>query len=550
VEYTFKHALTQEVAYNSLLQERRKVLHERTAQAIETLFHSRLEDYYSDLAHHYSRSNHTEKAVEYLHLAGQQAVQRSAYTEAISHLTAALELLQTLPDTPERARQELVLQTTVGVPLTATKGYGAPEVETVYTRARELCRRVGETSLLFPVLPGLWNFYLVRAELQTARELGEQLLTLAQSVQDPVPLLEAHGELGSTSFWLGEVTSARAHVEQSIALYDPQQHRSLAFLYGQDPKVTSLSNAALVLWFLGYPDQALKRSHDALTLAQELSHPFSLAFPLSFAAMLHQYRREGQAAQERAEATIALSTEQGFPYWLTFGTILRGWALVEQRPGEEGIAQLRQGLDAWRATGAELRRPYYLGLLAEAHEKVGQVEEGLSALAEALTAADKTGERWWEAELYRLKGELVLQSEVRSPKSQKENQKSKGKRQKKLSVTNPQSPTPNPHSEAEECFLKAIEIARKQSAKSLELRATMSLARLWQQQGKQHAARNTLSDIYNWFTEGFDTADLKDAKVLLEELGGRDTITSDKKRKRVEKGKKGKREKGGKEKHS
>ncbi len=273
-------------------------------------------------------------------------MQRSANAEAISHLTTALELLKTLPDTPERTQQELTLQIALGVRLQATKGYGAPEVGTVYTRARELCRQLGETPQLVRVLPGLWNFYLVRAELQTTRELGEQFLTLAQSVQDPVPLLEAHLALGSASFWLGEVASAQAHLEQSIALYDPQQHRSLAFLYGHDPGVLCLSYAACALWTLGYPEQALKRSQEALTLAQELSHPFSLAFALSYATMLHQYRWEGQAAQERAEATIALSTEQGFPFWLAFGTILRGWVLAEQGQGEEGIAQIRQGLEA------------------------------------------------------------------------------------------------------------------------------------------------------------------------------------------------------------
>ena len=231
-----------------------------------------------------SRSGNTPKAVEYLQLAGQQAVQQSANAEAISHLTTALELLRTLPDTPERAQQELTLQITLGPALMNTKGYGAPEVEKAYTRARELCRQVGETPQLFRVLWGLWYFYFVRAEFQTARELGTQCLTLAQRAQDPALLMEAHFVLQGPLFLLGELTPAREHFEQSIALYGPQQHRALAFLYGQDPKVTSLSPAALALWHLGYPDQALKSIHDALTLAQELSHPYSLAFALLFAA--------------------------------------------------------------------------------------------------------------------------------------------------------------------------------------------------------------------------------------------------------------------------
>jgi predicted ATPase len=349
-------------------------------------------------------------------------------------------------------------------------------------------------------------FYNTRAELQTARELAEQLLRLAQRVQEPAFFLVAHLSLGTTLFFLGELTRARGHLEQSIARYDPQQHRVHAFLYGgHDPGVSCLSYEAWVLWRLGYPDQALKKGQEALTLAQELSHPYSLAFALNFAVYIHQCRRERQAAQERAESAITLSTEQGFPHWLAMGTFCWGWALVEQGQAEEGIPQMRQGLAAYRATGAEVGRPYSLALLAEACGKVGQAEEGLTVLAEALAAVQKTGERMWEAEIYRLKGELSLQSEVRSPKSE---------------ITSPQHPTPSTQAEAEAeaCFLKAIEIAHRQQAKSLELRAVMSLSRLWQKQGKKEEARQMLAEIYGWFTEGFDTADLQEAKVLLEEL--------------------------------
>jgi predicted ATPase len=363
---------------------------------------------------------------------------------------------------------------------------------------------MGETPQLFPVLWGLWMFHTTRGELQTTRELGEQLLSLAQSVQDPALLLQAHHALGNTSFWLGEVASAQAHLEQSIALYDPQQHRSHAFLYGgHDPGACCRSFAALTLWLLGYPDQALKRSQEALTLARALSHPHSLAHALSLAAKFHQFRREGQAAQGRAEAAITLSTEQGFPLWLAWGTIQRGWALAEQGQGEEGIAQIHQGIAAIQATGAEFQRTYFLALLAEAYGKRGQAEEGLTVLAEALGVVDKNEERYYEAELYRLKGTLTLQSKVQSPKSK---------------VYIPQSAFRNPQSEAEECFWKAIEIARRQSAKSLELRATVSLARLWQRQGKQKEAHDILAEIYSWFTEGFDAKDLQEAKAMLDEL--------------------------------
>jgi len=389
-----------------------------------------------------------------------------------------------------------MLQIALGVPLVATKGPAAPEVETVYVRARALCQQVGETPQLFPVLRGLWWVYHGRAEVQTAHELGEQLLRLAQRGHDAALLLEAHNALGASLYALGEFASAREHSEQSLALYDAQQHHSLGFLYGLDPGVVCLSRLAVILWPLGYPDQAPQRSHEALTLAQELSHPSSLALALASAGIVHQYRRESQATQEQAEATMTLSDEQGFAFPLALGTMMRGRALVEQGRREEGIAQMRQGLVAWQATGAKLGRPTTLAMLAEAYGKGGQAEEGLTLLAEALAAVQETGERFREAELYRLKGELTLQ---------------------KFQVQDsPGSCVRGPESEAEKCFLKAIEVARRQQAKSLELRAVMSLSRLWQQQGKKDEARKPLAEIYSWFTEGFDTADLKEAKALLE----------------------------------
>jgi predicted ATPase len=440
------------------------------------------------LAHHSTEAGLHEQGIGYWQKAGQRAIERSANLEAIGHLTTGLEVLKTLPDTPERAQQELTLHITLGVPLRATKGLAAPEVGQVYARTRELCQQVEETPQLFPVLRGLWEFYELQGELQTARELGEQLLSLAQRVGEVELLLVAHNVLGDTLIWLGEFAVAREHLEHGIALYNPQQHRSHAFLYGYDSGVHGLSFGAWALWYLGCPDQALRRIHEALTLAQELSHPFSLAFALAFAAWLHQLRRECQAAQERAAAAITLSTDQGFPFWVAWGTILWGSALTEQGQRAEGIAQMRQGIAAWRATGAELQRPYYLALLAEAYGKAGQAEEGLSVLVEALTAVHKTRERQHEAELYRLKGELLLKQDV--PAEQ----------------------------EAETCLRQAVDVARQQQAKSLELRAAMSLSRLWQQQGKRVETRELLAPIYGWFTEGFDTADLQEAKTLLEEL--------------------------------
>ena len=507
--YLFKHALIQEAAYQSLLRSTRQQYHQRIAQVLEKQFPTIVETQPELLAHHYTAAGLNAQAIGYWQQAGQRAIQHSANVEAVSHLIRGIELLKSLPDTVERLQQELTLQITLGVPLMATKGYAAPEVETAYMRARKLCQqaegRSGVTPpVLFPVLHGLYRFYIVRANFQTARELGEQLLTLAQRVQDPALLLEAHMALGIILFFLGEMVPAREHVERGIALYDPQQHRSHAFLYGQDPGVVCRCYAAWTLWHLGYPDQGLKRIHEALTLAQELSHPYSLVFALNIAAMQHQHRRERVATQERAETAILLSTEQEFLFWLAWGTILRGWAVAEGGQRAEGITQMRQGLATWQNIGVEIARPYALARLTEAYGKGGQATEGFAALTEALLAVHKTGERFHEAELHRLQGELVLQS---------------GFRRQTSAVFTPDVRRQTPDIEAEECFQQALDVARHQQAKALELRAAMSLSRLWQRQGKHVEARQLLTQVYGWFTEGFDTADLQEARALLQTLG-------------------------------
>jgi len=309
--YVFKHALIQDAAYGSMLKSTRQRAHQQIGQLFTQHFAEIVETQPEVVAHHYTEAGLTAQAILYWQRAGQRAVERSANVEAIAHFTKGLELLKILPDTPERAQQELVLQITLSVPLRVTKGFAAPEVEKAYTRARELCQQVGETPQLFPVLWGLWELYFVRAELQMAYELGEQLLTLAQHQQDPTLLLQSHHAEWTTLMYLGELAAARAHTAQGGALYNLQEHRSRAFLCcGHDPGVCCQSNEALALWFLGYPDQARKKSFDTLTLARELDHPFSLAFALGFAAWIHQYHRAGQATQEGAEATITLCREQ------------------------------------------------------------------------------------------------------------------------------------------------------------------------------------------------------------------------------------------------
>jgi predicted ATPase len=512
--YSFLHALYQGVIYERIPTGRCINLHQRLGERLETAYGERAKEIAAELAVHFERGRDYARAVQHLQHAGQNAMRRSAQREAISHLTKGLELLKRLPDTPERAQNEVALQIILGPALIATKGYAAPEVAQAYTRARELCHQLGEGARLFTVLRGLWVFYFVRGELETARELGEQLLRQAQNLHDSAFLLEAYRALGATLGPLGKLTAARVHIEHGIALYNLQQHGSHAFTYGEDPGVSCLSWAALVLELLGYPDQALKRMHEALSLAQELSHPHSLVFALFYAAWVHLLRREERAARERIESLIALADEQGFSYWVKYAAVLRGWALAKQGQEEDGITQMHQGLAVRRATGAKSAEQVFLAKLADISKQVGRVEEGLNLLAEVLVTVDSTGERIWEAELYRLKGELLLAQEMKSQKSKGKSQKSKIPSLQPLTATTPLEA----EREAEECFLKAIDIARRQQAKSWELRASTSLARLWQSQGKRKKAHRLLAGIYGWFTEGFDTKDLQEAKALLDDL--------------------------------
>jgi predicted ATPase len=503
--YVFKHALIQDAAYQSLLRSKRQQYHSQIAQVLEERFAETTETQPELLAHHYTEAGLITQAIPYWQKAGQRAVERSAYVEAVAHLTKGLELLQTLPDTPERAQQELTLQLALAMPLGFTKGLAAPEMGAVHTRAIELCRRVGETPQLWPALWAALGFYLWRGELQTARELAEQLISLAQRVQDSTLLLAAHFGLGQVLYFAGEMVSARAHYGQALALYDPGQRRAVIARVGRDCGVVSLAQLAPVLWVLGYPDQALTRSREALTLAQEIAHPATTAIVWLWDTRLHQFLHEVPTVQQQAEALIALCNEQGVSAYLAGAINWRGWALAMQGQAEDGIQQIQQGMATARAAGTERNRPYHLALLAETYGKTGQVEEGLAALAEALALVDRTGERFYEAELDRLKGELTLkQSSVQGLASSVK--------------TGLESSVQRLESEAEGYFLKAIEVARKQQAKSLELRAAMSLSRLWQQQGRKEEARKMLAEIYNWFTEGFDTKDLQEAQGLLEEL--------------------------------
>ena len=401
-----------------------------------------------------------------------------------------MDVIKHLPEVKQTIETAINIRVDLGPALIVTRGFSAIEVEENYTHARELCEQLGETTQLFPVLWGLARVHDSRGELKVGRELGEQLLTLAQREKDSALLLEAHHEIWANLSALGELTSAWTHLEQGFVLYDPQKHRHHAFLYGgHDPGVCCGYHAAEVLWLLGYPDHALRRSQESLAMARELSHPSTMSFALNWACWFHAHRGEGRAVQALVRESDTLLTEQGFSRLWSQVTFLQGWLLVEQGHQDAGIAQMLKVLGSDQARGRTVRWNGYCGaLLAEAYRGTGRIVEGLKVATDTLTNVQQTDCRYYEAELHRIKGELLL-AQVAADEQQ-----------------------------AEACFQNAIKIARSQSAKSLELRAAMSLSRLQQRQGKKEEARTLLSETYGWFTEGFDTADLKEAKVLLQEL--------------------------------
>ena len=489
--YVFKHALIQQAAYQSLLKSTRQHYHQRIAKALLEIFAETVDTQPELLAHHYTEAGLVAHALPYWHRAGQRAIERSANLEAISHLKKGLEAIKALPPAPEHTQQELMLQLALGAPLLMTRGYPAPEVEHAYARALDLSQQVGDSVQLFHALAGLWGVYLTRPRLHIAVDLAEQAFALARRLADQALLQEAHLMLGASLFYGGELLSARAHLEQAIALYQPQPAGNWQFMLGADPGARALAWAAWALWLLGYPDVARTRMHAAHPLAPDISNAFTRAWVLHFAATLHCWCGELQLAQERADVEINLSHEQGFVRWLAGGMIRRGWILAMRGETNEGIAELEQGLVIWRARAGELGLTSILAQQAEAFGKGGRVKDALGLLAEALGLVEKNAERYYEAELHRIRGELLLEDSTQQAQS---------------------------IDEAERCFLRALDVARRQHARSFELRAAVSLSRLWQTQGKGEEARNLLAETYAWFTEGFDTRDLQDARALLSTL--------------------------------
>ena len=483
-EYTFKHALTQEVAYNSVLMERRQLLHERTGEAIEALFKDRIDDHLAELARHYSRTANTRKALEYLFRAGRQAAARSAHSEAVIQLSSALEFLKHLPDDAERARQELSVQSVLWRSLSNGKGWAAAELEPVYARARELCAQIHDPALAFRVLHGQWLMHFWRRELHAALEIADQLLAVAGIVKHPAMLLVANYARGAVLLHLGELVSANEHQEKALAAFDLRQSLAEGL---EASRLGSFFFLHSGLYGLGYPDRAWAKSREMLEVAQRSSAPFILAHASCFVAANNLLRGDSTTAQKRAEEAMARTEEMGLVSISAMATTLYGAALIGQRRHQEGIAEMRRGFSAFRTTGGT-PRIQDLSILASGFGMIGRSEQGLQVVEEGLASLAKNGEQIGGPWLYRVKGELLL------------------------------AQNPSDVAEAERCFRTAIEIARRQSARSLELRATTSLARLLAKRGRRDEARTMLAEIYGWFTEGFDTADLKDAKALLEEL--------------------------------
>jgi predicted ATPase len=458
------------------------------------------------LAMHFEHGRDFERAVHYRRQAADTALHQHAYREGVNHAARALELLAALPESSERDRQELMIQTVLGAAVIATNGWADPEVARAYARAREICAEMGDTPNLFPILLGLAGFYLMRGDLGVAQEASQQLSALAEATDDAAARLGAHNTAGMVAFYRGEFAAARDHFARSRTIYDPEQHSpsgKRAFWVDHDPGVSCAAHTALTLMMLGHQDRAAASMRECLDYARSIDHPLSLAMAYNFAATFHQYRRERDVVRELEDVRLEYSQKHDFELFLMLGEIYRGWLLAEEGRRENAATQIQHGLAVYQAVGAELGRPTFLGIFAQVCDQLGRSEEALSVIGDAIDLADRTGLHYWDAELRRLKGTFVLHGEPPSPPRRGKPGRSSAER------------------DAESLFLEAIEIARRQETRSAELRAAISLSRLWRRQGKIRQARALLEEIYSWFTEGFETPDLIDARALLEELDAR-----------------------------
>jgi class 3 adenylate cyclase/predicted ATPase/energy-coupling factor transporter ATP-binding protein EcfA2 len=484
--YIFKHALVQDAAHGSLLRSSRQQLHAQIGDALEAHFPELMDSQPELLAQHYAEAGLVEKSIAYWGKAGRRSAARSAMAEAAAQLQKGLDQLALLPDNRRRQQQELEFWSSLGAALRYVKGQAAPEMGDAFTRARELWERLGSPSEFLHIPYGQSNYHIYRGEFDLARRLDEDLLRLSRQRSDSAGLVLGHRSSGRGQMLVGRFASSRSHFEEVLALYDPVAHRSLVHQTGSHPRVGSQGHLGIVLFCLGFPDQALAQSNAAIGEALTLAHPPSLAASLAMGARLLSLGGDNAALDERVGQLIAVATEQGFPMYRALGTVYRGWGKARTGDAAEGLSLLRSGSSAYRATGAEYTMPYYIALLARACEIAGQVEQASTLLDDSLQIAEQIGERWYASELHRHKGEFLL-------------------RQGCLEA-------------AEELYRTALNIAEEQEAKLWELRAAVSLARLGRDQGRRSEACSRLAPVYSWFTEGFDTQDLKTAKALLDEL--------------------------------
>ncbi|WP_437649003.1 TOMM system kinase/cyclase fusion protein [Sorangium sp. So ce362] len=490
--WAFKHALVRDAAYESLPREMRREVHARIAGVLEAHYPQWVTDRPELLAHHYTEAELVEQAIPYWIRAGQKALQQSASLEPIQHFERALDLLATRPDTPARVAQELGLRLSLSVALIGAHGYAVPAVGAAYERARELCDALGDSRQNFSVIWGLSAFNCVRAQLDIALHLSVRALGIAEKESDPALLVPAHLLHGGNHLWRGELRTAEEHLGRGLSFYDAAEHSALAAVYSYDPGTASMAYLAMTLWFLGYPDQAIQMARAAVAQTKARGHAHSYAHSLFRALQVALLRGEGGAALEELPSLLAVAEDKGFPVWHAAGIFLRGRALCLEGQVDRGIEDMRAGFRRTLEAGAQIVYPEFAFGLAEALGGLGQHEEALEAVAEALDHVVRTEGRLYEAELYRLRGDLSLRAD----------------------------PTASGADRAEESLHKAVEIARHHHARSWELRAALSLARLWHHQGRGAAARRLLSDSYTWFAEGFDTSHLKSAKATLDELSG------------------------------
>jgi class 3 adenylate cyclase/predicted ATPase len=489
--YIFKHALIQDAAYQSLLRRTRQQYHRQVAELLEADFTDTIEASPELVAHHYQEAGLPEPAVKYWQRAGERAVQRSANEEAIGHLMAGLEQLARLPETPERAQHELALQWLLGRASLASRGYGSPEAGRAFNRAGELCAAIGDESAIFPVLFGIWLFDLGAAEHSKAAATGAATVRRAERSKSAGARISGHVEAGVSGVYLGTLASARRHLEEGIGSYralTEVEATRIAYEYGVELGSPAYAYAAWGLWLLGYPDQALRLDDEALAIIARIRHPYTYSRARAWSSMLHAFRREWPIVEERAAAAIASAQEQELAMMVAVGQVMQGAARAMLEPRDESLTEIRDAMAAYRATGARFQRTHQLTLLAEAAAACGHPDDGVAALNEAAEFAAQTDERYIEAEIYRLRGNLLLAQHA------------------------------NGSAEAEPCYRKALKIAREQEARSLELRAACDLARLWGKRQERQKATDLLAPVYGWFTEGFDTADLRDAKALLDQL--------------------------------